>query len=47
MTSWIEILFNLIWVGVIVICAIITIVILKKRDPFDDGPSLDEDTTDR
>lgn len=47
MTRWIEIVFNLIWVGVIVVCAILTIVIMKKRDPFDDGPSLDEDTTDR
>lgn len=43
MTNWIEIVFNLIWVGVIVVCAIITIVIMKKRDPFDDGPSLDEE----
>jgi uncharacterized Tic20 family protein len=33
----VEILFNFMWFGMIVLGAVITWFILKKRDPFDDG----------
>jgi hypothetical protein len=42
MFSLTEVLFNLLWFGMIAIGAIITIVILRQRDPYDDG-SLPED----
>ena len=43
MTGWIEILFNMLWIGVLVACAVIAVVIMKKRDPYDDGPALEEE----
>jgi len=37
MFNGLELLFNLIWVGLIVVGAIITIAILRRKDPFDDA----------
>lgn len=43
MLSGIEVLFNFLWFGMIVIGAVITWVILRRRDPFDDGALPEED----
>ncbi|MGZ4107082.1 MAG: hypothetical protein ACXVC1_04840 [Tumebacillaceae bacterium] len=42
MFSHVEVFFNLLWVFVLLIGAVILIWILKKRDPHDDGPLLEE-----
>jgi hypothetical protein len=39
-----EIFFNVIWFALLVIGTIITVIILRKRDPFDDGPSAEDET---
>jgi len=41
--SMAEILYNAIWVFLLVVGIVITVVLLKKRDPYDDGPGLNED----
>ncbi len=48
MFTGIEILYNLLWLSMIVIGAVTTIYIMKNRDPHDDGPSIedDDDTVD-
>ena len=43
MATWVEFLFNGLWVSLIIVGVIITVVILKRRDPFDDGPSIEEE----
>jgi hypothetical protein len=42
MFSHVEILFNLLWVFVLLIGAGIIVVILRQRDPHDDGQTLEE-----
>lgn len=43
MFSGIEILYNLLWLSMIVAGAVITFYIMKNRDPHDDGPSIEDD----
>ncbi len=38
-----EIFFNLIWFALLLLGTIITVFILRKHDPFDDGPSVDDE----
>lgn len=42
MFSGVELIFNLLWFGMIVLGAVITILIMRRRDPIDDGPSIEE-----
>ena len=42
MFSGLEIIFNLLWFSMLVVGAIITFVIMRKRDPIDDGPAIEE-----
>ena len=43
MLSGVEVIFNFLWFGMIVVGAVITMIILRRRDPFDDGPLPEED----
>lgn len=43
MFSGIELLFNALWFGMLIVGTIIIIAIMRKRDPIDDGPSIEED----
>ncbi|TCP59687.1 hypothetical protein EV586_101920 [Tumebacillus sp. BK434] len=44
MFSSAEIFFNLIWLALLLLGTMITVYILRKSDPFDDGPSVEDET---
>ncbi|HEU4963787.1 MAG TPA: hypothetical protein VFV52_08040 [Bacilli bacterium] len=43
MFSGVELIFNAMWFGMLIVGTVIVIMIMRKRDPIDDGPELEED----